>query len=200
MRRAVTLTVVALTISFTLSYAVPAVGGPSALSSASPLSIAKKALKTSKKADRRARQARKKADQALAKLGRTQGVLAASVQTVSSAPKSIAPGAVEIAAVECPAGTVVVSGGYAVIGPEANVFSSRRSGNGWAVGGDNTAAADVGAGPASLTVDAQCASSGNVVTSGNCAAPLRESLRGLARERRAHPSPDGGPARGAQSA
>jgi hypothetical protein len=167
MRRAVTLTIVALVLVLALSHAVPAVGGPSALSSASPLSIAKKALTTSKKADRRARQARKKADQALAKLGRTQGFLVANVQTVSSNPKSIAPGAVDIAAVECPAGTVVVSGGYSVIGPEANVFSSRRSGNGWAVGGDNTAAADVGAGAASLTVDAQCASTGNVVTAGN---------------------------------
>lgn len=161
MHRSVTLTVVGLAVVFALSHAVPAIGGPSAFSSASPLSIAKKALKTAKKADRRARQARKKADQALAKLGREQGFLAANVQTVSSAPKSIAPGAVEIAAVECPAGTVVVSGGYSLIGPEANVFSSRRSGNGWAVGGDNTAAADVGvgAGAASLTVDAQCASS-----------------------------------------
>jgi hypothetical protein len=168
MRRSVTLTVVALAAVFALSYAIPAIGGPSALSSASPLSIAKKALKTSKKADRRARQARKKADQALAKLGRKEGFLAANVQTVTSAPKSIAPGAVEIAAVDCPPGTVVISGGYALIGPEANIFSSRRAGNGWAVGGDNTAAADVvGAGAASLTVDAQCASSGNVVTSRN---------------------------------
>jgi hypothetical protein len=35
--------------------------------------------------------------------------------------------------------------------------SSRRSGNGWSVGGDNTAAAETGAGAASLTVDAQSA-------------------------------------------
>ena len=159
MHRSVTMTVVALAAVIALSHAVPAIGGPSALSSASPLSIAKKALKTSKKADRRARQA-------LSKLKRKQGVLATNVQTVSSAPKAIAPGAVEIAAVECPAGTVVVSGGYALIGPEANVFSSRRAGNGWAVGGDNTAAADVPGNPgATLTVDAQCASSGNAVTS-----------------------------------
>jgi hypothetical protein len=162
MRRFVTLTIVVLAVVFALSYAVPAIGGPGALSSASPLSIAKKALKTAKKADRRAKQARKKADQALAKLGRKQGFLAANVQTVSSAPKSIAQGAVEIAAVECPPGTVVLSGGYSLIGPEANVFSDRRSGNGWSVGGDNTAAL---AGPASLTVDAQCASTGNVVIS-----------------------------------
>jgi hypothetical protein len=165
MRRVLTLTVVALAVVFALSYAVPAVGGPSALSSASPLSIAKRALKTSKKADRRSRQARKAANQALAKLGRTRGFLGETVQTVSSTPKSIAPGAVEIAAVDCPAGTIIVSGGYSLIGPEANIFSSRRAGNGWAVGGDNTAAADVGAGPASLTVDAQCASTGKVVVS-----------------------------------
>ena len=105
MHRSATLTVVGLAMVFALSHAVPAIGGPSAFSSASPLSIAKKALKTAKKADRRARQARKKADQSLAKLGRAQGFLGANVQTVSSAPKSIAPGAVEIAAVECPAGT-----------------------------------------------------------------------------------------------
>lgn len=165
MRRFVTLTVIVLSVVFALSYAVPAIGGPSAISSASPLSLAKKALKKASAADRRSRQARKKADQALARLRRNQGFLVANVQTVSSAPKSIAPGAVEIAAVECPAGTVVVSGGYSVIGPEANVFSSRRSGNGWSVGGDNTAAADTGAGAATLTVDAQCASTGNVVVS-----------------------------------
>jgi hypothetical protein len=153
----------ALAVVFALSYAVPAVGGPKALSSASPLSVAKKALKTSKKADRRSRQARKKANEALAKLAKSRGALGDAVQTVSSPPKSIAPGAVEIGSVECPAGTVVVSGGYSIIGPEANVFSSRRSGNGWAVGGDNTAAADVGAGPASLTVDAQCAPTARVV-------------------------------------
>jgi hypothetical protein len=158
MRPVVTLTVIALAVVFALSYAIPAIGGPSAFSSASPLSIAKKALRTSKKADRRARQAQKKVDQALAKLGRTQGFLGGVVQTVSSAPKSIAEGAVDIAAVECPPGTVILSGGYSLIGPEAHVFSSRRSGNGWAVGGDNTAAAGVGGGPASLTVDAQCAS------------------------------------------
>ena len=162
MRRLVTLTVVVLAVLFALSYAVPAIGGPSALSSASPLSIAKKALKKANKADRRARQARKKADQALAKLGRKQGFLAAEVKTVTSAPKSIAQGAVEIASAECPPGTVVVSGGYSLIGPEANVFSDRRSGNGWSVGGDNTAAV---AGAATLTVDAQCASTGNVVIS-----------------------------------
>jgi hypothetical protein len=158
MRRAATLTIIALAVVFALTYAVPAIGGPSALSSASPLSIAKRALKTSKKADRRARQA-------LAKLNRTRGFLGETVQTVSSPPKSIAPGAVEIAAVDCPPGTVILSGGYSLIGPEANIFSSRRAGNGWAVGGDNTAAADVGAGPASLTVDAQCASTGKVVVS-----------------------------------
>jgi hypothetical protein len=165
MRRFVTFSVVILSLVFGLSYAVPAVGGPDALSSASPLSLAKKALKKANKADRRARQARKKADQALARLGRRQGFLAANVQTLSSPPKSIAQGTVEIVAVECPAGTVVVSGGYSLIGPEANVFSDRRSGNGWSVGGDNTAAADTGAGAASLTVDAQCASTGNVVIS-----------------------------------
>jgi hypothetical protein len=159
MRRVVTLTIAALAVVFALSYAVPAIGGPTAFSSASPLSVAKKALKISKRADRRSRQA-------LTKLRQTRGVLGETIQTVSSAPKSIAPGAVEIASVECPAGTVVVSGGYNLIGPEANVFSSRRSGNGWAVGGDNTAAADVPGTPgATLTVDAQCAPTGKVVIS-----------------------------------
>jgi hypothetical protein len=155
MRRIVTLTVVALTVVFTLSYVVPAVGGPHALSSASPLAIAKKALKKANKADRRARQA-------LNTLNRRKGFLAAEVKTVSSPPVSIAQGAVEIASVECPVGTVVVSGGYSLIGPEANVFSDRRSGNGWSVGGDNTAA--VG-GAATLTADAQCATTGNAVAS-----------------------------------
>jgi hypothetical protein len=165
MRRLVTLTVIALAVVFALSYAVPAIGGPSAFSSASPLSIAKKALKTSKKADRRARRAQKNANQALAKLRRTQGALGETVQTVTSAPKSIAEGAVEIGSVDCPAGTVVISGGYSLIGPEANIFSSRRAGNGWAVGGDNTAAASTGGGAATLTVDAQCAATGKVVIS-----------------------------------
>jgi hypothetical protein len=151
---------ITLAVVFALSYVVPAVGGSPAFSSANPVSLAKKALKTAKKANRTARQAKKKADQATAKLNATKGVLGSDVRTVSSAPVTIAQGAVQIGAVDCPAGTVVVSGGFALIGPEANVFSDRRSGNGWAVGADNTAAVS---GPATLTVDAQCATTGNAV-------------------------------------
>jgi hypothetical protein len=175
MRRFVTLTILALTVVFTLSYGVPAVGGPHALSSASPLSIAKKALKRAKKADRRARQA-------LTTLNRRKGFLATDVKTVTSPPVSIAQGAVNIASVECPAGTVVVSGGYSLIGPEANVFSDRRSGNGWSVGGDNTAA--VG-GAATLTVDAQCATTGNAVASRRSAPLDRRRDRELLEKQRA---------------
>jgi hypothetical protein len=154
-RRVAALTVLAMGVFFALTYVVPAAGGPEALSSASPTKIAKRALKTARKADRRSRQA-------IATLNNRKGFLAADVRTVSSAPTSIAQGAVQVVAVECPAGTVVVSGGYSLIGPEANVFSERRSGNGWSVGADNTAAV---AGPATLTVDAQCAATGNAVAS-----------------------------------
>jgi hypothetical protein len=66
----------------------------------------------------------------------------------------------------------VVSGGYALIGPEANVFSDRRSGNGWSVGGDNTAAIS---GPATLTADAQCATTGNAVAARR--SPSRDAQR-----------------------
>jgi hypothetical protein len=94
MHRFVTVSVVALVLVFTLSYAVPALGGPRALSSASPVSLAKKAMKTAKRADRKAGQARKKADQALATLGRKQGFLVANAQTVKSAAVTIAAGGV----------------------------------------------------------------------------------------------------------
>jgi hypothetical protein len=163
-RHAAALAVLALGVVFALTYVVPAVGGPQAFSSASPTQIAKKALKTAKKADRRAKQAKKSADSANAILKARKGVLSADVRTVSSADTSIAQGAVQIVAVQCPAGTTIVSGGYSLIGPEAHVFSNRRSGNGWAVGGDNTAAV---AGPATLTVDAQCAATGQAVASGH---------------------------------
>jgi hypothetical protein len=179
-RRFVMLAAMALTVVFALSYVVPAVGGPHAISSASPLSIAKKALKKAKKADRTARQAKKKADTVGASL--SKGFLGADVKTVTSAPVTIAQGAVQIASVDCPAGTVVVSGGYALIGPEANVFSDRRSGNGWAVGGDNTAAVS---GPASLTVDAQCATTGNAVAARRSAASDTRRDQRLAEQQRA---------------
>lgn len=182
MRRFIALAVTALAIVFTLSYVVPAMGGPTALSSASPLSLAKKAFKKAKKADKNARKAGKKADQALAKLNRKEGFLGTTITTVSSAPKSIAQGAVDIAAVECPAGTVVISGGYSLIGPEANVFSDRKSGNGWAVGGDNTAAT---LGPATLTVDAQCAATGTVATASRSARADRLRDRRLLEAQRA---------------
>jgi hypothetical protein len=159
-RHLIMLAAMALTVVFALSYVVPAVGGPRAVSSASPLSLAKKSLKTAKKANRTAKQAKKQADQATTMLSSRTGLLGSDVRTVSSAPVTIAPGAVQIASVNCPAGTVVVSGGYALIGPEASVFSNRRSGNGWSVGGDNVVAMTDSA---TLTVDAQCAVTGGAV-------------------------------------
>jgi hypothetical protein len=174
------LAAMALAVVFALSYVVPAVGGPRALSSASPLSVAKKALKTAKKADRRARQAKKKADDVATSLNK--GFLGADVRTVSSAPVTIAQGAVQIASVDCPPGTVVLSGGYALIGPEANVFSDRRSGNGWSVGGDNTAAVS---GPATLTVDAQCATTGNAVAARRSTSRDAQRDQRLAEQQRA---------------
>jgi hypothetical protein len=181
MPRFVTLAVVALALICVLSYAAPAVGGPHAFSSANPVALAKKALSKAKKADRKAGQARKKADQALAKLARKQGFLAANVQTVTSSVP-IAAGAVNIALVGCPPGTVVVTGGYSLIGPEANVFFDHKSGNGWSVGGDNTAAV---AGDASLTVEAQCAPTGNAVVSSRSARVDRSRDGQLAEQRRA---------------
>ena len=50
MRRFVTLSAAALAVVFALSYAVPAIGGPPAFSSANPVKLAKKALKKARKA------------------------------------------------------------------------------------------------------------------------------------------------------
>jgi hypothetical protein len=176
------LAAMALAVVFALSYVVPAVGGPRAVSSASPLSLAKKALKTAKKANRTAKQAKKKADQAVTSLNVRKGILGSDVRTVSSAPVTIAQGAVQIASVDCPPGTIVLSGGFALIGPEANVFSERRAGNGWAVGADNTAAVS---GPATLTVDAQCATTGSAVAARRSAASDARRDRRLAEQQRA---------------
>jgi hypothetical protein len=112
----------------------------------------------------------------------SKGFLGTDVRTVSSAPVTIAQGAVGIASVDCPAGTVVVSGGYALIGPEANVFSDRRSGNGWAVGGDNTAAMS---GPATLTVDVQCATTGSAVAARRSASRDAQRDQRVAEQQRA---------------
>ena len=84
MRRFVTLSVAALAVVFVLSYAVPAVGGPGALSSASPVKLAKRALKTAKKADRRSKQA----------LAKFNGVVGTNIRTVTSAPFTVVPGGV----------------------------------------------------------------------------------------------------------
>jgi hypothetical protein len=182
MRRFTTLSIVGLAVVLALSHVVPAIGGPQAFNSANPVTLAKKALKKAGKADRRARQAGKKADQALAGLNRKQGFLAANVQTVMSAAVSIAPGAVSIASANCPPGTVVISGGYNMIGPEANVFFDHKSGNGWAVGGDNTAAM---AGSATLTAEAQCAPAGNAVASSRTERADRRRDRKLAERQKA---------------
>jgi hypothetical protein len=177
MRRSFTLSVVALVAVFVLSSAVPAVGGPGALSSASPVKLAKRALKTAKKADRRSKQA----------LAKFNGVVGTNIQTVTSAPFTVAPGGVASGTLGCPAGTVVISGGYVLTGAEANVFFDRRSGNGWTVGVDNSAAADPATGSpiAQFTIDAQCAATGNTVVSSRSASADRRRDRRLVEERRA---------------
>jgi hypothetical protein len=176
-RRFVVLSVAALAVVFVLSYAVPAAGGPGALSSASPVKLAKRALKTARKADRRSKQA----------LSKFKGVLGTNIQTVTSAPFTVAPGAVGSGFVNCPPGTVVISGGFLLTGPEASVFFDRRSGNGWSVGVDNVAAADpaTGSPTAGYTIDAQCAATGNTVVSSRSASADRRRDRRLVEQRRA---------------
>jgi hypothetical protein len=176
-RRFVTLSVAALTVVFVLSYAVPAVGGPGAFSSASPAKLAKRALKTAKKADRRSKQA----------LTRFNGVVGTNIRTVTSAPFTVVPGGVGSGFVECPPGTVVISGGFLLTGPEASVFFDRRSANGWTVGVDNVAAADpaTGSPTAQFTIDAQCAAIGSAVASSRSASADRRRDRRLVEQRRA---------------
>jgi hypothetical protein len=182
-RRFITLSVAALTVVFALSYAVPAVGGPGAFSSASPTKLAKRALKTAKKADRRSKQADRRSKQALAG---TNGVLRANIQTVTSQPFTVPPGGVGSANLDCPAGTVVISGGFFLTGAEAHVFFDRRSGNGWTVGVDNTAAADptTGSPTAQFTIDAQCAAVGTAAGASSARADRRRDRR-LVQQRRA---------------
>jgi hypothetical protein len=176
-RRFVTLSIAALAVVFVLSYAVPAAGGPGAFSSASPVKIAKRALKTARKADRRSKQA----------LTRFKGVLGTNIQTVTSAPFTVVPGGVGSGFVNCPPGTIVISGGFLLTGPEAGVFFDRRSGNGWAVGVDNVAAGDPATGlpTAGFTIDAQCAATGNTVVSSRSASTDRRRDRRLVEQRRA---------------
>ena len=177
MRRFITLSVAALTVVFVLSYAVPAVGGPGAFSSASPVKLAKRALKTAKKADRRSKQA----------LAKFKGVVGTDIRTVTSETFTIAPGGVGSGLLNCPPGTVVVSGGFLVTGIEASVFFDRRSGNGWTVGVDNVAAGDpaTGSPTAQFTIDVQCAPAGNTVVSSRSARADRRRDRQLVEQRRA---------------
>jgi hypothetical protein len=175
--RFVTLSVAALAVVFALSYAVPALGGPSALSSASPVKVAKRALKTAKRADRRSKQA----------LAKFNGVVSTNIQTVTSGPFTVAPGAVGSGFFECPPGTVVISGGFLLTGIEASVFFDRRSGNGWTVGVDNVAAGDpaTGSPTAQFTIDVQCAATGKAVASSRAASADRSRDRRLVEQRRA---------------
>jgi hypothetical protein len=166
MPRFLTLAVAALGVVVALSYAVPAIGGPQAVSSANPVKLAKKALKRAKKADSRARKADSRAkkaqstaNQAIQKLSKNGGFLGANVQTVSSASITIGAMTASSGSLTCPAGTVVISGGYSLTGGEASAIFDRRSGNGWSVGVDNL----VGTTDAQLVVDAQCVSTGNAV-------------------------------------
>ena len=177
MRRFVTFSVAAIVVVFVLSSAVPAAGGPSALSSASPVKIAKRALKTAKKADRRSKQA----------LARFKGVVGTDIRTITSAPFTVVPGGVGSGTVNCPAGTVVISGGFLLTGPEASIFFDRRSGNGWTIGVDNVAAGDpaTGSPTASFTIDAQCAATGNAAVASRSASADRRRDRRLVEERRA---------------
>jgi hypothetical protein len=158
MRKYVALSAAALAVVFALSYAVPAVGGPDAFSSASPTRLAKKALKTARGANRRSKQA-------LARLDRKGGFLAATVQTVASGPATIGPQAVGAATANCPPGTVVISGGYSLTGVGAAVFFDHRSANGWSVGVENGPGDSSVTTSAQVTAEAQCVSTGNAVVS-----------------------------------
>jgi hypothetical protein len=61
-------------------------------------------------------------------------------------------------------------------------FSDRRSGNGWAVGGDNTAAMS---GPATLTVDVQRATTGSAVAARRSASRDAQRDQRVAEQQRA---------------
>jgi hypothetical protein len=177
-RRYVALSLAALVVVFVLSYAVPAAGGPDALSSASPTKLAKRALKTARKADRRSKQA----------VARFKGVLSTNIQTVTSGTFTVVPGGVGSGLINCPPGTVVVSGGFLLTGPESSVFFDRRSGNGWSVGVDNVAAGDPATGlpTAQFTIDAQCAATGNTVVASSASADRRRDRRAVEQRRAAY--------------
>jgi hypothetical protein len=175
--------VAALAGVFALSYAVPALGGPQALSSASPTTLAKKALKKAKKADSRAKKAGRTANAVAAQVRKNGGFLGANVQTVSSASIPIPAGTISSGAVNCPAGTIVISGGYSLTGGEASAIFDRRSGNGWSVGVDNLVAPP-GA-TAQLVVDSQCVGTANVAAASRSARADRlRDQRVLERQRR----------------
>jgi hypothetical protein len=181
MRRFVALSIAALTVVFVLSYAIPAAGGPDALSSASPKKLAKRALKTARKADRRSKQA----------VARFNGVLSTNIQTVTSGTFTVVPGGVGSGLLNCPPGTVIVSGGFLLTGPEASVFFDRRSGNGWSVGVDNVAAGDpsTGSPTGQFTIDAQCARTGSAVAAGasrSASADRRRDRRAVEQRRAAY--------------
>jgi hypothetical protein len=179
MRKIVILSVVGMSAAIAMSYAVPAAGGPQAFSSASPVKLAKKALKTARKADRRSKQA-------LAKVSKTGGFIGGNIQTVTSAPVTVGVGAIGSGAAGCPAGTVLISGGFSLAGSEASIFFDHRQGNGWAAGVDNTAAAGAPVPTAAtFTVEAQCASTANAVLASRSARTDRKRDRQLVERQRA---------------
>jgi hypothetical protein len=85
-----------------------------------------------------------------------------------SASISIPPGGISYVIAYCPAGMNPVSGGSSFISAEGEVFFSYRSGNAWAVGGDNFDATFTNG---DLTAYAYC--SPNVTISGSATSPIQ---------------------------
>ena len=169
--------VAALVVVFVLSSAVPAAGGPGALSSASPVKLAEAGPENGEEGgseiEAGAREVqRRRRDK------HSDGVVGAFHGRARGVGSGI---------VTCPLGTVVISGGYLLTGAEANVFFDRRSGNGWTLGVDNVAAGDpaTGSPTAQFTIDVQCAATGDTVVSSRSASADRRRDRRLVEQRRA---------------
>ena len=177
MRRFFTLSVAALVVVFVLSSAVPAVGGPRRFQLRQSRETCQAGLENGEESGSEIEAGARKVQRRRSDKHSDRDVGAFHGRA----------GGVGSGTVNCPPGTVVISGGFLLTGIEASVFFDRRSANGWTVGVDNVAAGDpaTGSPTAQFTIDVQCAATGNTVVSSRSASADRRRDRRAVEERRA---------------
>lgn len=165
---------------FAISFAVPAMGGPSL---GNVYKVAKKALKTGNSANSRAKTAQTSANtaqtsantaQSTADTVRTEAVTLAGITTVVGPENTIYAYDVASSIAFCPSGSKVVSGGGFSITGAANGMAASEANDArtaWFVVGGNTSSVS-----GSVQAVAYCAASGQAVSARNDRSATRREV------------------------